>query len=249
KRVNIEAAERLLEAGIDHTNLGFYADEFGASGIQAIDNLVQSGGTVRTAIHTIELAQGISEAQLVIDLVNSGKLSNLRGLRNFLREVAQELSQGQTGKYDQLREVARRASEGHDVSLEGRAKMPDDPESGQADIVDHTSREAIQMKTVRSGATDLRTAGDALTRNVQSAIDQLGGAGGEIPPSGYRLIAWVRILVKDNPFSRMTRAEILDNLQGQLDNLNTLSPPDTPVGEVRVTNNRGTFSYSPVELR
>ncbi|WP_155894040.1 hypothetical protein [Cystobacter fuscus] len=46
-----------------------------------------------------------------------------------------------------------------------------DARSGQADVVDHTGMEAIQMKSVTG--TSLNT----FLGNLQSAVEQLGGAG------------------------------------------------------------------------
>jgi hypothetical protein len=80
-------------------------------------------------------------------------------------------------------EAYNRAMRGDRVSIEGRRKTPGDAESGQADVIDHTQRQAVQMKTVTGDATD------AVTRNLQSAIDQLGGDKGEHPPDGFQRIA------------------------------------------------------------
>ncbi|MBS1789199.1 MAG: hypothetical protein JST85_15850 [Acidobacteria bacterium] len=243
KSVDPLAAERLLDLGMDPLDLGLYADQHGANGILMLDNMTKANVTLRVAMNALDIAHEIGIRSEVINLVNSGNLENPLGLRNFLREVAQELRQGQTGKFDQLMEASQRAAEGHRVSLEGRRTAPGDPESGQADIVDYTTRQAFQMKTVTSPTEE------AVIRNLQSAVDQLGGAGGENPPAGYQRVVLVKTLVGDNPLSRASRPELLNAIRGQINHLENLTPPDAPPGEVRITNNRGTFTFSAGELR
>jgi hypothetical protein len=157
--------------------------------------------------------------------------------------VAQELSQGQLGKYNQLMEAYNRAMRDDRVSIEGRRKTPGEAESGQADIIDHTQRQALQMKTVTGDAPD------AVTRNLQSAIDQLGGDKGEHPPDGFQRIADIRIDGATNPLRFASRAQILAALRGNLHNLEKLTPADATPGLVRITNAISTFLFTPDELR
>jgi hypothetical protein len=136
-----------------------------------------------------------------------------------------------------------RAMRGDRVSIEGRRQSPGDAESGQADVIDYSTRQAVQMKTVTS-ATKL-----AVIENLQAAIEQLAGETGEHPPQGFQRIADVRIEGPKNPLRVASRAQILDALRGELDGLEHLSPPDASPGLIRTTNAIATFLFTPDELR
>ncbi len=145
--VDPPVAERLLAKGMNQFDLGELALDFGADGARAVDTMVQATVQPPVARKVLQMARDMGIERQVGDLVNSKRLENLPGLRKFLRDVATELSQGQLGKYNQLMEAHDRDMRGNRVSVEGRRQVPGDPESGQADIVDYTQRQAVQMKT------------------------------------------------------------------------------------------------------
>lgn len=113
---------------------------------------------------------------------------------------------------------------GDHVSIEGRRQTAGDAESGQADVIDYTQRQAVQMKTV-TGESEL-----AVRENLQSAINQLGGIKGEHPPQGFQRIADIRIEGAKTPLRFASRAQILAALRGKLSNLDYLTPTDATPG-------------------
>lgn len=135
-----------------------------------------------------------------------------------------------------------RAIGGNKVSL-GGTRDPSALNPGQADIIDHTAGEAIQMKTITSPDPA------KLPEHTQKAVDQLGGSGGEVPPEGFQRIAEIRIQGTDNPMARADRDGVLDGLKGEIDRLENLEPPGAEPGFVRVINTRGTFEFFASELR
>ena len=99
-----------------------------------------------------------------------------------------ELTNGNMrGTWNQLVFAAERAGQGHRVAVENSMDLP----ANSADVLDHKTREAFQMKTVTGGA-------DRLTENLTDALTQLTGANGEVPPSNYQGIAYI-ILAPSNP--------------------------------------------------
>lgn len=241
--VDPSAVDRLLGAGMDQYEIGNLALDHGADGVRAADRLVRDGTSARAASRVISTAKDMGISREVIEMINSGKLENLRGLRNFLDDVAGELSRGQRGKYNQLMEAHDRAMGGNRVSLEGRQQVAGDAESGKADVVDYERGQAIQMKTV-TGATPR-----AVVDNLQSAIDQVAGRTGETPPAGFQRIADIRLDEGMNPLRFMSREQLVAALRGQLDRLETLSPPGAAPGLIRITNAIGRFIINPAELR
>jgi hypothetical protein len=243
--VDPAVADRMLARGVTSADIVRLSTTYGPEGVRAIDNLVRRGVQPRVAEDALRIANNLGIQGEVTDLVNSGNLENPASLRNFLQKIAGEVANGQRGAMNELLEVVNRARDGHRVSLGGRAFNPADPESGQADVVDHTAREAVQMKTVTSAAED------RVVSNLQSAVDQLGGSGGEVPPTGYQRTADVQITNPDNPLFNADRAAVQDALRGQINNLDNLNPADTPPGHVRITNgNPGSpFTFTADELR
>jgi hypothetical protein len=184
------------------------------------------------ATNAIDIAHQVGAGPQVIALVNSGKLQNLQGLRNYLNVVASEVKQGKTGRLDQLLEAADRAKKGSRVSLER-----------EADVVDIDQKEALQLKTVTS--PDARRVVDA----IQEAINQIAGARGETPPAGFKRIVQVTVRSPDNPIGNANREGVHAALKGNLSNLDKLSPPGAPEGEVRITSQQGAFTFKPGELK
>ena len=50
--------------------------------------------------------------------------------------------------------------------------------SGQADVIDHTGRQAIQVKNVTGKGVD------AVVENIREGVQQVKGEHGEVPPLG-----------------------------------------------------------------
>jgi len=240
--VDPAVADRMLGRGVAPAEIVRLGQAYGPEGVRAIDNLVQRGVQARVAEDALRIAKDLGILGEVNGMVNSGHLENPGSLRNFLQKIAAEVANGQRGAMNELLEVASRARDGHRVSLGGRRLNPRDPESGQADVVDHTAREAVQMKTVTSADEG------KVVSNLQSAVDQLGGSGGENPPAGYTRTADVRITNPDNPLFNADRAALQDALRGKITNLGNLDSPGAPPGHVRVTNSRGTFEFTADEL-
>ncbi|WP_395849995.1 PAAR domain-containing protein [Cystobacter fuscus] len=211
----------------------------------ALDRLLESKVNPAQAEKTLELATLAGVAREVVEVVNSGKLENLLGLKRFLTGLHAErkdVNNPRNGKFEQLKEVHRRAMMGHEVALEGRKQQDSDARSGQADVIDHTSMEAIQMKSVTGASLN------TFLGNLQSAVDQLGGAGGEKPPVGYQRVAEVR-LAPTSTLYQQDRQELLGNLRGRVNNLDNLHPKDITPGVVRIVNQHGTHTFSPDELK
>ncbi|TMQ09632.1 MAG: hypothetical protein E6J90_37545 [Deltaproteobacteria bacterium] len=223
-------------------DLGEIALDFGADGVRAAEAMAQANVAPSRAYQALKMARDMGIDRQVVDLINSKHLENLTGLRKFLGEVAQELSQGKLGKYNQLMEAYQRALRGDRVSLEGRRQVPGDAESGKADVIDYTQRQAVQMKTVTT-ESEL-----GVVENVQAAIDQLGGGRGEPPPQGFQRIADIRLEGANTPLRYASRAQVLAALRGKLNHLGNLAPADATPGLVRVTNAISTFLFTPEEL-
>jgi hypothetical protein len=241
--VDPAAAERVLTRGMNQFDLGELALDHGADGVRAVDAMLGASVQPRVASQVLQMARDLAIGRQIIELVSSNRLENLPGLRKFLRDVAVELSEGMLGKYNQLMEAYGRAMRGDRVSLEGRRKMPGDAESGQADVVDYTQRQAVQMKTVTSESVD------GVVQNLELALEQLGGVKGEHSPQGFQRIADIRIEGANNPLRFASRAQVLDALRGKLRDLDHLTHADAPPGLVRITNAISTFLFTPGELR
>ena len=245
RAINIDpkAVDSMLARGVTPAEIVRLHEEFGHDGTLAIVALVKHGIDPRVAERSLHLASQLGVRTEISDLVNSGNLENPTGLRNYLQKISDEIAVGQRGAMNELLEVIKRARQGHRVSAGGRRFSASDPESGQADVVDHTARDALQMKTVTSAAED------KVLSNLNSAVDQLGGKGGEIPPSSYQRTADVRVANPDNPLFNADRATLRNALRGQIPNIDNLEPPGVTPGRVRITNGHGTFDFSATELR
>ena len=229
---------RLQRRGFNPDELVLLADEVHRPGMETIDALTQAGVEKAPAIEAARIAQRIGAEAEVRQLTTSGNLDNPGGLRRFLREVDAEVAAGQRGKLTQLQEAARR-SESERVSIE-RSQQPE----GQADIIGHGTREAVQMKVVTSRSPT------AVADNARSAARQLRGEpvrpGGEVevPPQGYSRIADVRIESPDNPMYRLDRAGLRDALVEEGITADSLRGVD----QLRVTNGTGTHTFTPADF-
>ena len=134
-----------------------------------------------------------------------------------------------------LDDALLRLAQGHDVSIEA-----------EADVVDDTTKEAIQHKQVRGSK-------DQLGANVKGAAKQLTGAGGEMPKPGYARVADVR-LTPSHPLYEASPQELgayLKEMKVQHDRIGKdidADPNAEILGldgtlEVRITNVNGTFRF------
>jgi hypothetical protein len=249
--------------------------KFGRDGAEAFDVLAKRTSPSQ-AEATLRRADDLEIGGEVQSMIRSGKLDgdSLRGLNKKLKTSQDEvMSSIQADRYtemgpairgsgtrNEILDAASRAARGNDVSIGGRTVEGPGAPKGKADIVDYTSREAVQMKTV-TGKDNA-----AVLRNLDSATKQLGGdipsggtKGAEIPPEGFRRVADIRI-GETSSLSGASRAEVLTALSGKVNNLDNLDSvlgkhgqsvkPDQP-GVVRVDTGHpdGPFSFSAAELR
>jgi hypothetical protein len=154
----------------------------------------------------------------LVDLTKDGLLENPRGLGKFMDRMALELQEGAPGLRNELGFAAARARSGHRVSLGGRKLAHDDPESGQADVVDYSDREASQMKTITSAKAE------AVAVHVEKAHGQLMGVWGEHPPAGYQKTIVIKIANPKNSLYGLPRSALLQQLRTVLADLRL--PPD-----------------------
>jgi hypothetical protein len=220
----------LLRRGFDADEVVLLADEIGAIGLDSVDGLMDQGVERNPALESARLAKQVGAADDVKTLVRSRNLLNPRGLRNFLRQVADEVDAGQEGKLRQLQEAAKR-------SASGRVALERAPE-GQADVIDFGKNEALQIKVVTSKSEA------AVVDNAAKAASQLRGETGEIPPPGMRKIADVRIENANNPLADLERPDLLRGLRDNGLDATKLGGVDV----LRVTNRRGSFDFSPSEF-
>src|ERR1043165_2167736 len=118
------------------------------------------------------LALQHSIAEDVLALVKSPGYRNPEKLLSFLRSWKPELE----GKVQALQDTIARLKKGHAVALEGHG----------ADVVDFTTREAIQHKRIFGEGRG------ALRQDLREAARQLRGEGGELPPKGFTKVIDVR---------------------------------------------------------
>jgi len=105
-------------------------------------------------------------------LVESPGYKNPENLPSFLRKWKLE---GNEGKAQALEDAVARLQRGDEVALEG----------GGADVVDYTTREAIQHKRIFGAERQLKDV-------LGDAAGQLRGKGGEIPPENFKRVIDVR---------------------------------------------------------
>ena len=120
-----------------------------------------------------ELAVQHGVAEKVQALVKSpGYYRNPENLPRFLGEWKPD---GNEGKVQALEDAVARLQAKHEVALEG----------GGADVVDYTTREAIQHKRIFRRDRQLKDV-------LGDAAKQLRGNSGEIPPENFKKVIDVR---------------------------------------------------------
>ncbi|HEY2765815.1 MAG TPA: hypothetical protein VGJ13_17685 [Pseudonocardiaceae bacterium] len=192
---NVDRAlvDRLVRRGID-TKDAATAGQYGMPLLQVMDALT-SDITVATdpdAPHKVKDAAVVlhnavlnHEFAVLYQLVTSGKLDNPADLKRFMANI------DEIGNKRQLEEAARRTWDGHDLVVDGDytpvgAGQPVDAQQPtnakppyKADILDLTTREATQIKTVTTQDTA------EVQGNFKKAVDQLSGITGQRPPPGF----------------------------------------------------------------
>ncbi|HYV49503.1 MAG TPA: hypothetical protein VFA20_31810 [Myxococcaceae bacterium] len=176
------------------------------------------GLSEQQARQTAQFAVQRGVAERVKALVKSPDYTNPEKLPKFLDDWNPKTE----GKVQALEDAVARLQKQHKVALEG----------GGADVVDYTTREAIQHKRIFGEGED------ALDRALQGAAKQLRGAGGEVPPEGFKRVVDVRFDPKSsNPLKggdrNAVRAAFTD--RGELKG----------VDRVLITTDKGTFVFDP----
>lgn len=147
------------------------------------------------------------------------------------------IGKGEREHIQPIDDALSRLAKGHKVDIEA-----------EADVVDHSDREAIQHKKVSGGEQQLGA-------NIKSALKQLAGksAKDEVPPPGYQRVADIRL----EPTTKQYDATGPE-LQNELRKMKTLhddvgknADADSnatleglgPDLEIRITTNKGTFRF------
>ena len=155
----------------------------------------------------------------VEELVKSKGYRNPEKLREFLDRWKGKLE----GKIQELEDALERLSMGHEVALGG----------GGADVVDYTTREAIQHKRIFGD-------GGGITEAMSDAAGQLRGEGGELPPHKFKRIIDVR-------FDPLSKSPMRHADKNTLRKLFPSRKQLEGVDLVRITNNsnRAPFVFEP----
>lgn len=231
--INDGVFSRLLHKGVDPDSFAILIDDLGATGLKTLDGLLQRNMDLKVGLKVAELAQQVGAADTVRQLVSSGNLQNVDSLRKFLKEISDEIANGQYGKLRQLEEAANRSATGP-VALERSLNPP-----GQADVIDIGAREALQLKVVTS------TDSGKVVSNITEAARQLRGETGEVPPDLFSKVADIRIESPDNPLATLGREQLLEQLRDWGLDEDILRGVD----ELRIVNNTGTHLFGLDDFR
>jgi hypothetical protein len=180
--------------------------------------LAQRGIPAAQAQKTAQAAAEAGVLELVEVLVKSRGYRNPQRLRAFLKgwKPAEE------GKIQALEDAVTRLRKGHEVALEG----------GGADVVDYTTREAIQHKRI-FGESD-----KGIAESLQRAAFQLRGGGGEMPPQGFERVIDLRF---DARSSSPLRAASRNMVRKVFPDRDALDGAD----RVRITTSQGAYDFYP----
>ena len=185
---NPEAVGRLLDSRAHQAEIGALAMNHGAQGVRTADALVTSGSSFEQAKRTVVRASEVPAwpegpgappgpmTDLVERLATTGRLQNPGTLPAFMDRIVYELVPNDAGvirggAVHELAIALEYAEAGQNVYLDARG----------ADVVAAAAGgggggAALQVKEVSSPSEQTATA------NVEKAIGQLGGEGGEWPP-------------------------------------------------------------------
>jgi hypothetical protein len=205
----------LEKDGIEKGALADLRGKYGDAVVHALDLIIGNNRQqTRAAAKLVVAAEQIAShpavknplfAKQLIDAIASGRLENLKGLKNILQTVIPgELKHPdgpQYGTLNVLTEVITGIQAGKTMGLEGRKVNPRDARSGEADLINYTDKEVIQNKVVTGGM-------DRVVKNIVEAINQLNGVNGEIPPAGYSKTVRI-VLGGAQPMRQLTRPELV----------------------------------------
>jgi len=149
------------------------AAAFASSESEIAAALMRKGLSEQQARQAAQLAVQRGVAEKVQALVKSDGFRNPENLSSFLRKWKLE---GNEGKLQALEDAVARLQRGDVVALEG----------GGADVLDYTTKEAIQHKRIFGKGE--KALGDDLIEGGQ----QLRGELGEVPPEGFKRVIDVR---------------------------------------------------------
>jgi hypothetical protein len=170
------------------------------------------------------ILQKSREFKQILDVVqkialSKGKLENPSSLKQIVEESflafragrtnTSEISRLDYGKVRELQIAAERLSQGHHVQL-GAVYNPTYKKNVGADVVDFTTNEYIQVKTISSFNKN------ALESNIEKAIKQLQEETGEYVPKNGILVAEIRPDIR-NGFSDGTRKTINTTIQEMIE--------------------------------
>lgn len=234
--VDLKRLEALIKGGKHPAKSPEVAAQTALDEIQLAQRLERFG--VAKGKGATKVARAAGDAG-IIDTVNE-LLSHVgKRYRNpeDLGPVLEAIGDGHTQHMQALNDALARMRRGHEVSIEA-----------EADVVDHTTKEAIQHKEIQS---DKR---DQLNANIKKAASQLAGETGEVPPPGYERVADVRVK-PSSPWYKKSAAEIhtyLKEMKASRDRLKSGdidADPNADIAglasdlEIRVTNANGTFRF------
>jgi hypothetical protein len=197
---------------------------------QLQEKLVARGVSANNAKQMLQLAKGRPEVMEAVEvLINGqgkGKLRNPEELIDLVGKATR--GENQIGLVRELQSAAERVRLGHEVQL-----------GGGADIVDFTSKEAIQLKNVTSPAPD------KVFSNLDTAGIQLKGSRGEQVPKdingkSFQRTAEIMIDNSNNPLYNKTPNQLLQDLRQQFGK-NAILRENVDV--VRVRNGSGVSEF------
>ena len=179
-------------------------------------------------------------AHAIDGLLNGGgqirNLDDKKGLHDLAKRYAKH---NQPGSLRELEVAASRVRQGHDVSF-----------NLGADVVDHTTQEALQIKNVTSRNLE------GVQNNFAKAVQQLSGKKGEVVPQRpnhqpFERIAELVINNPKNPFFAGTAEDIAKKLRKYLTDPTVFDdyplpegkPPSDFVDSIRITNENGTHTF------
>jgi hypothetical protein len=233
--------------------------------ISRVEELIKSGEAAESAaelaIHEADLAKALEAAKLakgnkalqlarwateagIVERVQRLLAYAARSLYGNLRvlpKLIEIIAKGSRNHIQAMDDALERMGKGHLVDIEA-----------EADVVDRTTRQAIQHKKISQG-TDPETLKD----NLRSALKQLSGKGApeEKPQPGYKRVADLRITKPENPqFNADGPAleKYLKERKALSDKVGTDPDADPNAGleglssdlVVRITNAKGTFIFT-----
>lgn len=206
--VDLKKADAIVARGVAPDSVAEIAIDYGTEGIDVLDGLTKARVDAKATAKILASAKATGTTSDVVTLTKDGLLEQPGGLAQFMTKLELEARKGGRGLTNELARAARRAREGHRVSLGGRKQVAGDPDSGQADVVDYTERASEQVKTVPSPNPM------AVRDNIVKAVAQLSGKHGEVPPVGYRRTAVILIENPRNALHGVGREELRAGLAG-----------------------------------